>query len=333
MINKQIYQKQQIFFTKLKSIVPSNISFVELIAEILDLSIDSVYRRIRGETALTFEETIKLCENFHISIDALFDFSHNTVTFNYTPITHDISTFKTFLKNIHEDAILISKVEVKKIIYVADDIPIFHLFQFDELAAFKIYYWLKSVINLPEYQNKKFSVQYLDDEILKIGKKLYEEYNKLPSVEIWTENTISSIRKQIEYYYESGLFEKEKEAFLLLDQLEALVRDITHKAEKNSKIPDKNQPNYSVYFSEVEIGNNCIYTSANDFKKVYLTFNTFNTMSTINQKFCDEVYSWINCIISKSNLISGISEKQRLIFIHRTITKIEETRKKLSKIF
>lgn len=333
MTNKQMLQKQQIFFSRLKNIVPSNISFVEIIAEILDLSIDSVYRRIRGETALTFEEAIKLCENFHISIDALVDFSYDTVTFNYSPINQDINTFKNFLKNILDDIIFVSKIELKKVIYIADDIPLFHLFQFDELSAFKVYYWLKSVINIPEYQNKKFSIQYLDEEILKIGKKLNEEYNKLNSIEIWTENTINSIRKQIEYYYEAGLFEKDKEAFLLLDQLEALIRDITHKAERNSKLPDKNQTNFSVYFSEVEIGNNCIYASANDFKKVYLTFNTFNTMSTINQKFCDEVYTWINCIISKSNLISGISEKQRLIFIHRTIDKIEETRRKLSKLY
>jgi len=333
MINKQTLQKQHSFFNKLKSIVPSNISFVEILAEILDLSIDSVYRRIRGETALTLEEAIKLCESFHISIDSLIDFSYDTVTFNYTPITTNIETFKNYLKTMCDDINLISKVEIKKIIYVADDIPIFHLFEFEELAAFKMYYWLKSVVNVPEYQSKKFSIQCLDEDILKIGKKLKEEYNKLPSIEIWTENTTNSIRKQIEYYYEAGLFEKNKEAFLLLDQLEALIRNITHKAEKNSKLPNIIQNNFSVYFSEVEIGNNCILAFANDFKKVYLTFNTFNVMSTINQKFCDEVYLWINCIISKSNLISGISEKQRLIFIHRTVEKIEELRKKLSRIY
>src|SRR5207253_950661 len=47
---------QQVFFTKLKNVIPANISMVDEIADILDIGYDSVYRRIRGEKPITLGE-------------------------------------------------------------------------------------------------------------------------------------------------------------------------------------------------------------------------------------------------------------------------------------
>ena len=50
---------QKEFLQRVKSRLPENMSFVDELAELFSVSNDSAYRRIRGETALTFEELAK----------------------------------------------------------------------------------------------------------------------------------------------------------------------------------------------------------------------------------------------------------------------------------
>ena len=51
---------QTAFFEQIKNSLPSNLSLVDVIADELEISNDSAYRRIRGEKMLSFEELQKL---------------------------------------------------------------------------------------------------------------------------------------------------------------------------------------------------------------------------------------------------------------------------------
>jgi hypothetical protein len=62
-------QLQQDFFQHIKSKLPPHLSFVEEIAELLSISTDSAYRRIRGEKPISLEEVQRLCSHFRISLD------------------------------------------------------------------------------------------------------------------------------------------------------------------------------------------------------------------------------------------------------------------------
>ena len=55
------------FLRKIEDIIPSNSSLVYELSDVLEISIDSAYRRIRGETALSIVDVIKLCDHFKIS--------------------------------------------------------------------------------------------------------------------------------------------------------------------------------------------------------------------------------------------------------------------------
>lgn len=326
------FEKQKQFLEKIKFLLPSNISFVDSLSQILEVSPDSIYRRIRCETALTFDEIVKLCQYYKLSFDSLIECDSSAVTFNYGSMSPSVESFKGYLRSILEDLNLLNKIGDSKVIYIADDIPIFHLFAFPELAAFKMYYWMKSVLNVQEYQNQKYSVINTDPEILEIGSKIRDAYSKVHSVEIWTEYTINSLRKQIEYYSEAGLFENGSDAIVICDQAGDLIHYISNLAEKSTKLAGTQIQNFILYYSEIEIGNNCILVQVNNMKKVYFTYNTFNKMATSNNKFCEETNSWINYLISKSILISGVSEKQRLQFANKILAQLDNTRKKIQLI-
>ena len=62
---------QQQLFSVLKQKLPAHISLVDELGDLLGLSADSVYRRIRGEKPIDLIELKKICDHYRLSLDQL----------------------------------------------------------------------------------------------------------------------------------------------------------------------------------------------------------------------------------------------------------------------
>lgn len=316
-------------FDKIKKLLPASASFADEMAEILDVSKDSAYRRFRGETALTIDEVYKLCHHYKISFDSLCLNNSDTVSFDYDSLKLNEDGLKEYLLSIYETLSLINKAPEKQFTYLAVDIPIFHHFGFPQLAAFKIFYWLKLVMNAPSFEGKKFDMKGISEELTEIGRKIYKEYMSIPSVEIWTESTVLSTIKQIEYCWEAGQFQKSADSLTVCSQFIQELELIQKQAEFNNKIisddmPKLNNKNYMLYNCEIEVGNNCILVKTGDLKTVYMTHMTFNKLVTPHAGFCNDTEIWLQNLIKKSILISGSSEKQRYRFFSKALASVKK---------
>ena len=322
---------QQEFLLKIKETMPENVSFIDEIAETLEISNDSAYRRLRGETALTINEVSKLCTTYNISFD-MFTQNNENISFTYSTL-HNANEFVQYLQAILSDMKQIEKSDNNKIIYAAVDIPIFHHFNFPELSAFKMYYWMKAVVGVEEFNNKKFSTEIINEDIANIGKEIYKTYTNIPSIEIWTTETINSLIKQIEFFWESGNFLTNKDALVICKQAKQEIVLLEKQAEVSNKLMDDiscEKSKFTLYYSDIEIGNNCIYTQRADLKSVYLSVHTFNKLLTVNQKFVIQTEAWLDNLISKSILISGVAEKNRYQFFKKANDKIDKLIKRIS---
>jgi hypothetical protein len=318
------------FFDRIKDTLPVSMSLVNEIAEALEISIDSAYRRLRAETPLTIDEISILCQHFKIGFD-IFAGQSGTVSFHFEQMS-GIEGFKRYLLELRNSLISLSKSENTELYYAAIDIPIFHHFNYSELSAFKMFYWMKDVLNEPTLDSKKFEHGMISDELLILGNQIYEAYCNVPSIEIWTHATTTSSIAQIEFYFESGIIEKKENALLLCNQLEEEIKTIQKQAELSCKLMTENSEtfeNYKLYFSEIEIGNNCILTKKADIKNVYLSFHTFNKLATDNNRFCDDTFKWLNNLLKKSTIISGVSEKQRYMFFKQIFEKINKLKMRI----
>ena len=199
-------QIQEVFIKKLKESVPPSVSLAEELADLLKVSNDSAYRRLRNETEFTLKEVYTISKHFNISVDSLFSFKDDYVTCQYIKLTDSVDNFEKYLSNLANQMKMLSKLENKKVIYAAEEIPIFHSLGAEPLRAFKLFYWQRSVLNIPEYQSKKFTLDIIPKKIMSIGADVYDYYLQLPSTEIWTDKTILTTVKQIEFYFESGAF-------------------------------------------------------------------------------------------------------------------------------
>lgn len=317
------------FFENLKQSISQNLSLANEVADILEISTDGAYRRIRGESILSVDEMAKLCRHYKISPEFLSEVNDTSATFHFQKMISDEKGFEDYIKNIYIDLQKIKASNPKHIVYAAGDLPVFWQFVSPEFSEFKVFFWKKAVLNLASVEGKKFSVSNIKPEMAEFCKKISELYVQIPSTEIWHQDTIASNLNLIDFAWQSGLFETKEDALMICGKLSEIIVLIEKQAAKSSKflVEEKwaaNEGNFTMYQSEFVLMNNHIFVTAGNSKFLYLTHNTFNSIVTNNIVFCNENEEWLKNIIRKSTQISGVGEKQRYQFFRKTQEKIAD---------
>lgn len=311
----------------IKEQVPQNVSLPMELSQLLGISPDSAYRRLRCETAFSLDETVVVCRHFEVPLESLNELVASIVSFRFNPLGKDRTEFLGYLKNFLGQISTIAHFEDREVFYAAEDIPLFHLYSLKRLTSFKFFYWQKTILSFELLQNQKFSEEVGDNEMIEMAQKAAQFYAEVPSTEIWTEETISSTLKQIKFYWEAGMFENMDQALLLLEELRLLVRNLHRQCDLGLKI----RPGGAVtstpfvcYHSDLMIGNNCVLVKTNGKNTSFLGYNTFNFMSTGNRNFNSQNQQWMENLISKSTQISSTAEKLRNQFFKGLNRKIDE---------
>jgi hypothetical protein len=313
---------QNEFFARLRKRLPSGLGLAEELSALLNISLDSSYRRLRGETDLTVAEVAAIVKRYPVSIDDICANKSDTVSFSYTKLTNSASNFEEYLGRVLKHLQLVNKFDNKKIYYMAEEMPLFYSFHSPAFTDFKLYYWQRSVLNCPEYQQAQYRPGLVPKHMLDLAKAIYTEYLTIPSVEIWTDLTIITGLRQIQFYFESGVIDKTM-ALTLFTEYRSTIGMLQKCAEQGRKNVSDQDETFFMYSSEVTLGTNCIYTMMGESRYSFISFNTLNSLTTSNPEFCEETEHWVRNIEKKSAVISGVSEKQRYQFFSGMYRKID----------
>ena len=111
-------------------------------AELLGVNIDAAYRRMRGDTALTFDEIQKICLHFNISFDSVINYQGRLVPFQFNAMFRDQFSILKYLTGIEQELKMLSQMnpENAKIVMTAMDLPYFRQFGFSSLSRFKLFF-------------------------------------------------------------------------------------------------------------------------------------------------------------------------------------------------
>ena len=317
---------QSVFLEQIRSRLPENISFADKLAELLNISRDSAYRRIRGETVLSLDEVKKLCDRFGVSLDALLSPSTNTSLFHHRALSSSY-TLEQWLNSVGSNLEYVNGFKQKEMIFAARDMPIFHHFRLPELSAFKMFFWLKTVIKDPNYVNQSFHRDAIPKEILKAANKLWKLYATVPSVEIWSDEAVNETIKQIEFYHECRFFADKNEAVKLCDRLVDLINLIKGEAAEGKKTGGEA---FRLFENEILIADNTVFARMDSMRIVYINYNTLNLLTTHQESFCDRTEKYLDNLTKNSTLISASAEKERNKFFNKMRERIEVFKSKLS---
>jgi transcriptional regulator with XRE-family HTH domain len=319
---------QVLFFQHLKSQLSPHIAMVDEIAELLGISNDSAYRRIRGEKPIDLEETYKLCSHFKISMDQLLHLKSDAFIFSGKLNSQASNNFEKYLEDVQQQLQLINSFEHKHIYYLIKDIPPFTHFQIPELALFKFFFWMKSILHHEDLKGVKFNLEDTRYEKYQvISKKIIDLYNRIPITEIWNIESLNSTLRQIEFYRVAGSFTHKDDVKLLLLKVEELINHIERQAELGVKFtlgtePAINSPSYQMFVNELVLGDNTFMAELGDTRITFLNHSVLYFVGTRNEAFNTCMYNNLQNLMKKSTMISRVGEKERVQFFNRLREKI-----------
>ena len=330
-----INEIQQQLFQIIKTKLPTDASVADEVAKLLNISSDSAYRRIRAEKQITFEELYTLATQFKISTDQLMSISTGGMLFQGNFVNEKTYGFDQYLTGVFHTLAYFNSFKNKELYYSCKDMPLFHHFNVREFAAFKWFFWLKTYLQFPGFNKRKFKFSDYPDDLFKLDQQVLDMYNQLASREIWNIESMSVFFRQVEFYRDGNVFESEEDVLKLYEALEKIWDHLEKQAAFGYKFrmddPGKKPlGEYKMYFNEVLLGDNSILAVTDNLKMAFMTHTTFNFMMTRDVAFTENMYSHMQTQMKRSTLISEVSEKERSRFFRIIRDRIQKRKEALA---
>lgn len=325
---------QQQLFQGIKRKLSSEASVAEEVAKLLDISTDSAYRRMRGEKSISFDELHQLATHYSISLDQLMGIQRDGFLFQGNILNPTTHRYESYLTGIMNTMAYFNSFKQKQFYYLGKDLPVFHYSQFKELAAFKYFFWMGTLMFFPEFKNKKISLDDFPDELFELGRKSLSYYNQMDSYEIWNMESLNSTLRQIEYYLDTNLFQSDEDALRIYEAMEKVFDHLEEQARLGYKFtwgdPSKTPlGKYNCYFNEIVLLDNSMMVTVDEQKMAMIPHTAINYMMTRDINFCENLNSYIQNLMRRSTKISEVSEKERARFFKKIHDRIASRKESL----
>ena len=247
----------------------------------------------------------------------------------YRPIDLSISSeYQNYMLALSNN---IEKLRISpdaKIIMSATDIPVFHLITQKELTFFKLYTWFQSVYDYKESLDN-FINSAETPELISCYRKIINNYELIPSSEIWTENTVNTTLRLISYYLEICSFHNKKFPLLLCEQIMNILTYLQEWTENGVK--NERATPFKLYVSEIELENTYILMKQGDTSNCVVKLFTINSLNVFDKEFCKETEGWLTRLSQRSVMLCNSSEKDRFKFFKYQRDKVRFLMEKIDK--
>ena len=322
-------ENQLALFKLIKKNIPAHQSLADKICDLLGTeATDAAYRRIRGETTISFDDAVMICKHFNISMDSIAGSTDKSqIQCSFAPANiNDVKSYLTFTQNLANMVDRLKSDPGSNIFLSAADIPVFHFLAYKELALFQFFSWNK---NTCDYQlNYEAFVEELDThELFKNYETIVEGYQLIPSSEIWCANTVDTTLRLLSYHSEMKHFNDKKIPLFICEHLLDLM-DTLHKWMTKGVKGDTNTP-FMFYESEIDVGNTFILFKNKETTDCFVRLFTINGLEISDELFCKEVEHWLYSLTQRSTLIHKTSAKEGFNFVNDQKQKINAYRNSL----
>ncbi|MBI1223538.1 MAG: hypothetical protein GC180_13130 [Bacteroidetes bacterium] len=314
--------EQIAFFNRLKEAMPND-SLAQELSEILKLSLDSIYRRFRGESALTYGELLHIQEALNLKQSILFPTEHiEEVNFIYARPAYG-NDMKIFLQEIADQMSLAHRKEELNVSLASDDLPFFMHFLTPELLNFKLHVFSNTPI-VPDSHEQEGS-----SEMQQLFSTILVRWLEASSDEVWGSAPLDSTLKQVEYCVANKLISKNHAAALFreMDTLIEIINEWTRTGKKTAG-PIGGGP-IRIYHSELNVGEMNLMLRFGEEYSVYKSNYGYGYLRTEHPLFCQETNNWIQEMENKSILITGSGEKYRVRYIDMLKNSVRQSAQKI----
>ncbi|MBS1659912.1 MAG: helix-turn-helix domain-containing protein [Bacteroidetes bacterium] len=323
---------QQELFQILKDNLQPHLSLVDQLCQLLDLSADSVYRRIRGEKPVTLNELKLICDHFNLSLDQLLHLKNDSVLFEAPGISGNTVPFDRYMRDMLVQFNYFNSFQQKEIKYLCKDAPFWYFFLFPAMAAFKTFFWTRTINNDPALADRPFSLkEFPFSDCYALGQQILKEHCQMNTVELWNIEGLQSTINQIAWYRDTNMFRSKEDLHAVIDSFIQTLEHLQAQAARGRKFmpgtagaTDRNTLRF--YVNELILGNNTILLSLDEQRLSMITYNVFGYLTTRDHRFADKAFETFNTLLSRSTLISESGEKERVRFFNALKDKVHQLR-------
>lgn len=318
---------QSHFISRLRQAIPPGAGLAEELAEILEISIDSAYRRVRGETELTVNELYLITQKYPISLDDILSRKNNHIPFAYTGISGSGENYEEYLIRLADQLSRIARATHKKIYCVTNEVPLFHLFSSRKLAEFRIFHTQRDLLNIPEYQLSRFRYGLVPPGQVRAALRISKEYLNIPRVEIRAGSGHSGELKQMSRYFGEGLLDQD----LFLDLVEEYHLMITRLHQQALEAPLSGGTELTLLQQKEDAmpRTGYCYALADKTRYTWLSFHTMHALMTNSPEFGEEAEQWCRIAERKSQVITRAGKEKVDLFFSPVYRDIEACKKRI----
>ena len=298
--------------------IPSYLNPVDFLYETLNVSKESVYRRIKGEVAFSLEDMIKISSRLFISLDEIVYVEQENVLGRQPIIFQSDSdklfdpqkSFLGFLQAYEQSMEMVAKSRDVEIMVAANRLMVLSAVSYDSLFKFYYFRWIHQTQQKP--LDFSMSDVILSDEILFLQQKL-KNYVRLGSrTHILDQYFLKNTIREIQYYYNRELI-TETEMLAIQEDLYKFVDTTDSILTYNT-----NHKSYTdlTYLTSMQINSSGLYCRCDDKEYVSLWISYGLFIRSENARICETYRSWIHSLKKYSSLISGCNEILRTRFIN-----------------
>jgi transcriptional regulator with XRE-family HTH domain len=323
---------QVLLFQHIKSVLPPHLSMADEMADLLGISPDSAYRRIRGEKPISLEELEKVCLHYHVSMDQFLHLKTDSFLFSGKIMEERERSFDDYLDNFLQQLMFMNSMPKKHVYWILKDIPPISHFHIPELSLFKFYMWTKSILHYDSMKGVKFDFRDKRyDAYMEKSRNVLDAFSKVPITEIWNVESINSSLRQLRFHYDTGSFKSKADVLLLFDKLRELIDHFELQAEAGVKFRFGGNPltstvDYNMFVNELILGDNTAFFETDHMRLTFLNHSVLYFVYTRDERFNNRMYENIQNLINKSTMISKVGEKERTGFFNHLREEIDKRR-------
>ena len=308
--------------SKILSNIPLHVKPIDYLMETLNISRESVYRRIRGDISFTFDEIAKLSIELGFSIDELITkdmpahvFFDLHVTSAQDPSDAFVIKFQQYFSSIF-DLTFAKEIESTMIL---NHIPMEFVVLFEHLFKFSYYRWMH------QFQESSLKYFYSDivvpESLACLQHKAVENLKKVQkNTFIFDPNIFLNLVREIHYYYKRRLINDEDFSHLKKD-LTGLVDMMEGIAQTGFYF---SQTRFNFYLSSLNIESSSRFTEFDEQTQSQFFIDALEPIAISNPNLCAIHKKWLDSMRKYSTLISLSNEILQVRYFNKQRAYIEE---------
>ncbi len=309
-----------------KHIAP--ISLAQALSTQFKISVSTAYRRINGETLLTFDEISWLLATYPVSLES--SLRPNTIRYTVPALHAQPTSPSAYLELIEKDLTILAAEPTCLIQYMANEIPFFYYLLLPELAYFKLYMWSFTVWEIEEKTNEPFDMEafrhdvHLNNQI----KRLLVLYSSVASEEIWNINMLDTTLTQIQYCRDTKRFKNPADADFLMILLRGLLdklKSIVTASKKLHNYPTNKPMAFNhIWYNEIFHNNMFVIANLPQTHILYSAFDVPNFIKSIESSMTEYGSTFFERTKKLSVQLDNASNKRQATrFFDRLTRRIE----------